>query len=53
MSQNKGMVKELMHFLWARKVWWLAPVIVMLILVGVLIIFGASSPLSPFIYALF
>jgi len=36
-----------------RKKWWLLPIIFMLVIVGVLIIFGQSSTLSPFIYALF
>ncbi len=35
------------------KKWWLLPIIIMLILVGILVVFGQSSALSPFIYALF
>ncbi len=50
---NKGLLVELWDFLRVRKAWWLAPIIIMLIIVGVLIIFGQSSALSPFIYALF
>ncbi|MFH1456213.1 MAG: DUF5989 family protein [archaeon] len=53
MSGNKSLIKETWDFLKVRKAWWLAPIIIMLILVGVLIIFGQSSALSPFIYALF
>jgi len=44
---------EIWDFLKVRKAWWLTPVIIMLILVGILIIFGQSSAVSPFIYALF
>jgi predicted cobalt transporter CbtA len=51
--KNKSLLGELGAFLMERKVWWLAPIIIMLILVGVLIIFSQSSALSPFIYALF
>ncbi|MAG15643.1 hypothetical protein CMO88_01125 [Candidatus Woesearchaeota archaeon] len=36
-----------------RKKFWLLPTILMLVLVGGLIIFGQSTGLSPFIYALF
>ncbi|MDP7324488.1 MAG: DUF5989 family protein, partial [Candidatus Woesearchaeota archaeon] len=36
-----------------RKKWWLLPILVMILLVGILIIAGQSSALSPFIYALF
>ena len=53
MARNKSMLRELWDFLWVRKAWWLAPVIIMLVIVGALIIFGQSSALSPFIYALF
>jgi len=53
MAKNKGLVGEMWIFLKARKAWWLTPVIVMLVFVGVLIVFGQSSAISPFIYALF
>jgi len=36
-----------------HKAWWLAPIIIVLLLVGVLVVFSQSSALSPFIYALF
>jgi len=53
MAKNKFLIGEIWDFLKVRKVWWLAPIIIMLILVGILIIFGQSSAVSPFIYALF
>lgn len=53
MDQNKPLLIEIWDFLKVRKAWWLAPIIVLLILAGVLIIFGQSSALSPFIYSLF
>ena len=52
MANNKSMLGELWSFLRIRKKWWLLPIIIMLVLVGALIIFGQSSALSPFIYAL-
>ncbi len=51
--KNKNVLGELWGFLKVRKVWWLAPIIILLVLSGVLIIFSQSSALSPFIYALF
>ena len=51
--KNKSLLFELWDFLKIRKVWWLTPIIILLILVSILIIFGQSSALSPFIYALF
>jgi hypothetical protein len=48
-----GIVGELMRFLWARKLWWLVPMIVALLLFGLLMLLGSSGVLSPFIYTLF
>lgn len=53
MKKNKPLIVGLWNFAKENKAWWLAPVIIMLILVGILIIFGQSSSLSPFIYTLF
>ena len=53
MANNKSLLGEFWDFMKVRKAWWLAPIIIMLILVGVLIVFSQSSALSPFIYALF
>lgn len=36
-----------------RKKFWLAPIIVILLLIGVLVIFGGGNALAPFIYTLF
>lgn len=44
---------DICSFLRERKAWWLTPIIIMLLLVGVLVVFSQSSALSPFIYALF
>ncbi len=47
-------VQELMRFLWEYKIWWLTPMIVVLVLFGILILFTVSNPSSvPFIYTLF
>ena len=53
MESNKSLLVELWDFLKVRKAWWLAPIIIMLVLVGILIVFGQSSAVSPFVYALF
>ena len=52
-SNNKSFLRQVWDFLKERKAWWLTPIIIMLIIVALLIIFAHSSPLSPFIYALF
>jgi hypothetical protein len=51
--RNRTLIGELWLFLKQRKKWWLAPEIIMCVLVGVLVIFGQSSAISPFIYMLF
>lgn len=40
-------------FLKVRKKWWLAPIVITLLMVGVLLVVTESSALAPFIYALF
>jgi Family of unknown function (DUF5989) len=46
-------IGELMQFLWRRKLWWLMPFVVTLVLVGVLIVVGEVTGAAPFIYTLF
>jgi hypothetical protein len=45
--------KELWDFMKVRKKFWLAPIIIILLLLGLLILFTESSAVAPFIYALF
>ena len=45
-------IKELIRFLIERKKWWLAPILVLLLIIGLIIIF-ANSAIAPFIYTLF
>ncbi|MFC2169042.1 DUF5989 family protein [Acidobacteriota bacterium] len=44
---------ELLVFLWQKKLWWMIPMIIVLVLFGMLIIFTQSSAVAPFIYTLF
>ncbi len=46
-------IKDIWLFIINRKKYWLAPVIAVLLLLGILIIFGGSSAIAPFIYTLF
>ena len=46
-------LKDLWGFMAARKKFWLAPLIIILLLVGILIVIGGSSVIAPFIYTLF
>ncbi len=51
--KNKSFLGECWDFLKVRKVWWLTPIIVLLILVGVLIVFSQTSAVSSVMYVLF
>lgn len=53
MGSNFGVVGELLGFLWKRKLWWLIPMIVVLLVFGLLLIFASASGVGPFIYTLF
>lgn len=46
-------LKDLWNFMKVRKKWWLLPIIIVLLLVGVLIVFGSGSAIAPFVYTLF
>ena len=48
-----GIVGEILVFLWRRKLWWLIPMVTVLILFGLLLIFAQASAVAPFIYTLF
>jgi hypothetical protein len=45
-------LKDLWQFMKQRKVYWLAPIIIIALLLGVFFVF-ASTGLAPFIYSLF
>jgi hypothetical protein len=48
-----SIVGELLAFLWRRKLWWMIPMVTVLVLFGLLLAFTQGSALAPFIYTLF
>ena len=44
---------DLWNYLRERKKFWLAPVLLTLLILGVLIVLGGSSAVAPLIYSLF
>ncbi len=46
-------ISDMWQFMKERKKFWLSPVIIVLLLLGILIVFGGSSAIAPFIYTLF
>lgn len=46
-------LRDLWNFLKTRKKFWLLPLIIILLLVGVLVVLTSSSAIAPFIYTIF
>ena len=53
MRRRAGIVAELWAFMRERKKWWLLPIIVVLLAVGMLLVLAQGSVLAPFIYTFF
>jgi hypothetical protein len=48
-----ALVGEFWSFLRVRKKWWLAPIVLVLVLFGALIVLTQGSAVAPFIYTIF
>ena len=53
LSRRMGVMRELFGFLWKQRLWWMIPMMTILLLFGLLLLFAQSSPLAPFVYTLF
>lgn len=51
-SEKTGLLREYLDFLLHNKKWWLIPILLALLLVGVLIVLSSTAA-APFIYTLF
>jgi hypothetical protein len=47
------LIKDLWGFMKERKKFWLAPIILVMLLLGALIVLSQGSAVAPFIYTLF
>jgi len=47
------LLKDLWGFMRERKKFWMLPIILVMLLLGVLIVFAQGSAIAPFIYTLF
>ena len=47
------LIKDLIGFMKERKKFWLAPIIIILLLLGALLVLSQGSAVAPFIYTLF
>lgn len=48
-----GILSDFWIFMRVRKKWWLAPIVTLLLLLGILMVLTQGSALAPFIYTLF
>ena len=48
-----SIISEFWDFLKVRKKWWLAPIVIILLLLGALIVLTEGSAVAPFIYTIF
>jgi len=47
------LLKDLWGFMRSRKKFWLAPIILVMLILGVLIVLAQGSAVAPFVYTLF
>ena len=48
-----SIISEFWDFLKRRKKWWLGPIVLIMLLMGLLIVLTEGSAVAPFIYTLF
>ena len=53
MNAKLPILKEFWSFLRVRKKWWLAPIVILLLTLGLILVLTEGSALAPFIYSLF
>jgi len=53
MEEFFELVRDIWDFLKVRKKYWLAPLIITIVLMGALLIFTQGSVVAPFIYSIF
>ena len=53
-TKNKlGIIGGFLKFLWARKLWWLIPIFMIILLIGLVLVLTQGTAIAPFIYTLF
>lgn len=49
---QKGILAEFWDFIVHEKIWWMTPIVLVLLAMVAFILFAEASPVLPFIYAL-
>ena len=50
--EDQSIIREFFEFLATNKKWWLAPIVIVMLLMSALVLL-TNSPVAPFIYTLF
>ena len=53
MNAKLSILREFWRFVRVRKKWWLAPIMLVLLALGLILVLTEGSALAPFIYSLF
>ena len=53
MSGRFGIAGALLAYFWRQKLWWMIPMVAMLLSVGLALFFASATGAGPFIYTLF
>jgi len=53
MIKRLGIIGELFQFMWDQKLYWMIPMILIIVLVIAISLLGQASAVGPFIYTLF
>ena len=53
LKSKLSIVKEFIGFLWERKLWWLIPLMLLILTIGLVLIVSHGTVFAPFIYVLF
>jgi hypothetical protein len=53
LKKKAGIFRELLSYLWEQKLWWMIPMVTVLVLFGVLLFLAQGSAVAPFVYTLF
>ncbi len=53
MLKRLGIIGELFQFIWAQKLYWMIPMIIILVVVIAISLLGQATAVGPFIYTLF
>ncbi len=52
-GSRRVLLKEFFSFCWQEKKWWLAPLLILLLVIGIFVIFASSTAIAPLIYSIF